>query len=186
IAILVSLAGNQNLSEILPTLSLFTVTGARILPALQETFASVMSMRFNWPALQSVRDSLTETEWNGTAEVWGDLSAGDDSARLPFNDTVRFDRVSFSYLPGSDPVLRDITLEIRRNETIGIVGPTGSGKTTLADVFLGVLEPSEGALRVDGVAIEQSNVRAWRRHVGYVPQTIFLADASIASNIAYG
>src|SRR6185436_17260138 len=107
IAILVSLAGNQNLSEILPTLSLFTVTGARILPALQETFASVMSMRFNWPALQSVRDSLTETEWNGTAEVWGDLSAGDDSARLPFNDTVRFDRVSFSYLPGSDPVLRD-------------------------------------------------------------------------------
>jgi ABC-type multidrug transport system fused ATPase/permease subunit len=94
--------------------------------------------------------------------------------------------VSFRY-PGADrEALDDVGLLIQKNTTVGIVGPTGSGKTTLVDILLGLLAPTRGTVLVDGVELTHDNMRAWRSRMGYVPQHIYLADDSISSNIAFG
>jgi ABC-type multidrug transport system fused ATPase/permease subunit len=94
--------------------------------------------------------------------------------------------LSFTYPTGNRPALNDVSFSIPQNQSIGFVGRTGSGKTTLADVILGLYPPDSGAIAVDGIALSADNERAWRRRVGYVPQTVFLTNASVARNIALG
>jgi ABC-type multidrug transport system fused ATPase/permease subunit len=99
---------------------------------------------------------------------------------------LRLERVAYRYPNAHRNSLSDISITIRAGERIGIVGGTGAGKTTLADIILGLLQPSEGRLLADGVEIDEVNYRRWQQSVGYVPQDIFLVDASVAENIAFG
>jgi ABC-type multidrug transport system fused ATPase/permease subunit len=99
--------------------------------------------------------------------------------------TIAFDNVSFAYVPG-EPVLRNISFRIEPGERIAIVGATGSGKTTLVDLLLGLFRPTDGEILIDGRRLDDLSIREWRSRVGYVPQTIFLSDDSIARNIAFG
>ena len=92
----------------------------------------------------------------------------------------------FNYPDTSRTTLKDINLNIPINSTIGLVGATGSGKTTTVDIILGLLEPQRGHLKVDGIVISKENLRLWQRSIGYVPQYIYLSDNTIASNIAFG
>uniref|UniRef100_UPI0035C99405 ABC transporter ATP-binding protein n=1 Tax=uncultured Sphingomonas sp. TaxID=158754 RepID=UPI0035C99405 len=108
-----------------------------------------------------------------------------DVAFTPFRDDIVFDRVSFGYNEGQY-ALSDITLRIPRGARVGIVGRTGSGKTTLLDVLAGLLAPTEGALRIDGVALDGASIENWQAQVAHVPQAIFLLDDSVAANIAFG
>ena len=94
--------------------------------------------------------------------------------------------MTFAYQDTEEPVLRDVTLSIEANTTVGIVGPTGSGKTTLVDIILGLLHPQAGEIRVDGTVLTDANIRAWQNGLGYVPQHIYLTDDTIANNIAFG
>jgi ABC-type multidrug transport system fused ATPase/permease subunit len=110
----------------------------------------------------------------------------DTGGRLPFRDCIELKSVSFSYPSATAPVLRGFDLQIKKNTTIGFVGATGSGKTTIVDLVLGVLLPLKGRLIVDGIVIDETNAHQWQANVGYVPQTIYLSDTSIASNIAFG
>lgn len=103
-----------------------------------------------------------------------------------FSDQIRLDDVRFRYGGTPSDTLNGISLTIPKNASIAFVGPTGVGKTTLIDIILGLLEPGSGQLTVDGTVIDQDNVRAWRRNVGYVPQMIYLADDTIRRNIALG
>lgn len=105
---------------------------------------------------------------------------------MPFYDRIELEGVSFTYPSAVDPVLIEFNLRIKKNTTIGLVGATGSGKTTIVDLILGVLSPTKGFLLVDGVEIDDSNVRGWQTNIGYVPQAIYLSDTTIASNIAFG
>lgn len=109
-----------------------------------------------------------------------------DPEPLVFRDSIRFEDVSFTYGSRLEPALVDIQLTIPRGSRIAIIGKTGSGKSTLADLLMGLLEPTHGQVTVDGVTLTGETRRAWQRSIAHVPQSIFLADTSIARNIAFG
>lgn len=171
--------GSEALTEILPTLGLFVLAGYRMMPALQNGYLSVVSLRVGRAAL----DTLLE-----------DLEGADDLPPLPasvipplrFEQTIELRDVSYCY-PGTDtPSLNDINLIIPAGTSVGIIGPTGAGKSTLMDLLLGLIVPSSGEFLIDGKSLDLELTRQWRANVGYVPQDIFLSDATIAQNIAFG
>ena len=103
-----------------------------------------------------------------------------------FEKKIALKNIQYSYPNSSRPILKNISINISAKTTVGIVGATGCGKTTTVDILLGLLEPVGGTLEVDGQVISKNNIRAWQRCVGYVPQNIYLADDTVASNIALG
>jgi ATP-binding cassette subfamily B protein len=105
---------------------------------------------------------------------------------LPFNAELRLNNVGFQYSPQSNRVIKNINLVIPKGARMGFIGKTGSGKSTLLDLIMGLLQPSEGLITVDGTPLNASNYRGWQRHVAHVPQMIYLSDNSIEENIAFG
>ena len=112
-------------------------------------------------------------------------AAGVAPAPLSFKSTIRFEDLSFDYPGGRGAALHDVTLEIPRGAWVAFVGSSGAGKTTLANVLLGLLQPTSGRLLVDEVDI-RANPRAWQDHLGYIPQDIYLIDDTIRRNVAFG
>jgi ABC-type multidrug transport system fused ATPase/permease subunit len=108
------------------------------------------------------------------------------SEPILFNKTIQLQDVSYAYPMAEKSALNNINMTIQCKQTIGFVGSTGSGKTTLADIILGILSPKNGSLLIDGQIITEKNRREWQKLIGYVPQNIYLADASVAENIAFG
>ncbi len=160
------------------TLGIFAYGGLRLLPSLH-----LIVYRFNNIGSGKAAVDAVLKDWNELAPAVGD---GAGSGNLPaLARDIVFDQVTFQYESAAEPALNDISFSIRRGESIGIVGPTGAGKSTLVDLMLGLLEPSSGTIRVDGRNI-QSGVRAWQRQIGYVPQSIYLTDDTIRRNIALG
>lgn len=179
------LAQGQELEQFLPTVSLFAFGGYKLLPALQHMFESLTTVRFYESALDTLRDDLLG---GGGKSVLSDAAELEPSEAEPFGfaETIRLSGVSFTYPGASTASLEGVDLTIRRGTAHGLVGGTGSGKTTLVDLILGLLVPQKGALLVDGEEVAGPRVSSWRRHVGYVPQEIFLTDESVASNVAFG
>jgi ABC-type multidrug transport system ATPase subunit len=112
--------------------------------------------------------------------------AGDPAARLPLTRELVLEGVHFAYPAAARTALQDVSLTIPARATVGIVGGTGAGKTTLVDLILGLLTPDSGLLRVDGTVLGRDTLRPWQRTVGYVPQVIYLTDDTVAANIAFG
>ena len=167
-----------SLATALPTLGAFAFAGVRLFPALQEIFKAATRLRFGAPALASLREELEGPVRRPPGP--------EDGPPLPLRDRLVVEDVTFRY-PGADrPSLIELSLEVEARTAIGIVGSTGAGKSTLVDLILGLLEPDEGTLSADGVALAGDALRRWRRSIGYVPQTIFLTDDTIAGNIAFG
>jgi ATP-binding cassette subfamily B protein len=106
-------------------------------------------------------------------------------AALPFTSRIEVDAVSFSH-PGSRASLRNISLSIAMGERIGVTGATGSGKSTLIDLLMGLIAPNEGEIRIDGQPLDTGTIRAWQANIAHVPQSIYLIDASVQANIAFG
>lgn len=184
LATLVLLAGAEELAKsVVPVLALYAFAGYRLLPALQQIFASAVQIRFYLPVTHGLRDDYVAVAAASTASRG---EAPVQSPELHFTDAIRLDKVSFTYLGAAAPALHDVDLVIRPKESVGLVGRTGSGKTTLADMILGLYQPLAGSLTVDGVPLTGPAIRAWRRRVGYVPQHVFLANASVVENIAFG
>ena len=105
---------------------------------------------------------------------------------MSFKKEIRLQGVGFTYPTANRPALANITLTIPQNQSVGLVGRTGSGKTTLADILLGLYPAGEGAIRIDDVVLTELNARSWRKRVGYVPQHVFLTNATVSQNIALG
>jgi len=169
----------QGLSAI-PSLALYALAGNRLVPIFQQLFAAAITIKYHTKAVESleadlatVRSSYSETE-------------DDSSASLTFKTEIRLTNLSFKYPTAERAALNKLTLTIPQNQSIGLVGRTGSGKTTLADVILGLYPPASGTITIDGVELTEQNERAWRKRVGYVPQAVFLTNASIEKNIALG
>lgn len=162
----------------LPVISLYAFAGYRLMPALQQIYGALTQLRFSGPALKALNQDIKSLE---TIEL---CSKG--RSPLPFNKNINLKDVSYGYPGTSRLALEGVDLSIPANSTVGFVGFTGSGKTTLVDIILGLLEPKKGDLYVDDVRITPSNRRRWQSVIGYVPQTIFISDDSIAANIAFG
>ena len=150
----------------------------RLLPALQQMYLA-------WASIAGSRNSLID------ALAYLDQPMPEEYLQVPsepmaFEHAIQLDDVRFRYGEGSPWVVDGICLNIPKGARIGLVGSTGSGKSTLLDLLMGLLEPTRGAIRVDGQAVDGKTYRAWQRHIAHVPQNIYLSDASIAENIAFG
>jgi len=162
----------------LPIITLYAITGYRLLPALQQIYGAISQMRFVGEALNTLHADLIKL--NST-----DVQS-DNQQPIPLTRAIVLENVTYCYPNAPHPALKGASLNIPVCSRVGFVGPTGSGKTTLVDVILGLLEPQEGQLAIDQQVITETNRRQWQRAIGYVPQHIYLIDDSINANIAFG
>lgn len=176
-ALMLLLQNNQDITHILPTMGLLAFAGTRILPKFQMIYQCVARIRFGTPALHMLQEHLEMPESNWEKEIIAPLS--------PSNEIALCD-VSFAYPQSDKTAVHHVDLTIPVNHTIGLVGSSGAGKTTIIDILLSLYPPSAGHLKVDGQVIDKMNRRAWQQTLGYVPQDIFLLDTSVKENIAFG
>jgi ABC-type multidrug transport system fused ATPase/permease subunit len=179
--ILYLMAGSNGIEQALPILAVYAFAGYRLMPALQQTYNQLTNLRFTSPALDSIHKDLMllSVDQDDSLTVLSPAPMG------LFNE-LKLEKVSYTY-PKSDQItLNEITFKVAVHSTVGLVGATGSGKTTAVDLILGLLQPQHGKLLVDGIPITPDNVRAWQRSIGYIPQHIYLADDSVSANIAFG
>ena len=178
--ILFRFKSGDDVKNYLPTLTLYTLGGYRLLPALQKIFKSITKIKYNLP--------IVEILYNDYTRLFNHEKRNDYKASSPlcFKREIRLKNLSFRYPNTQETVIKNQNLEIRANTSVGFVGPTGCGKTTIIDIVLGLLKAQEGSLLVDDVEIDDSNRRKWQANLGYVPQTIYLIDDTIKRNIAFG
>ena len=184
VVVLYLLATRTDFNEAIPLLVLYAFTAYRLLPAFQQLFSSATQIRFNLSSLEAVEEKLTLLGHAQVRDAKPRVPVNGD--RVPFAHEIELRNICFAYSTARTPVLDQFTLTIPRNATIALVGSTGAGKTTIVDIILGLIEPQQGSLLVDGNPITSANVTAWQKQLGYVPQQIYLADDSLAANIAFG
>ncbi len=163
--------------DIVPLLGLFAYAGFRIMPSLHRIIQYMNGMRFGAASVDELHADFNDL---------GDAALPEESdALLPFGERIRFESVSYSYPRADHPAITGIDLEIQKGESVGIVGATGAGKSTLIDLLLGLLAPDQGRITVDGFDI-QDDLRGWQNQIGYVPQMIYLIDDTLRRNVALG
>ncbi|GHC35432.1 ABC transporter ATP-binding protein [Aidingimonas halophila] len=178
-----------NLGTILPVLSVYALAGFKLLPAFQQTYSSVSSIRGTLSAYEAIRDDLwasREISDHDDGMVVAPSHEHSPDSATPFRRDVVLSQVDFHYPGKSEAALKGLSLTIPINRVIGLVGASGSGKSTIIDLLLGLIEPDAGQVFIDGRPLTRENRRAWQDTIGFVSQSIFLADASIRRNIAFG
>lgn len=185
-AMLYILSSGIKLQSALPLASAFVVAGYRLLPALQHVYKGFAKWRFNQSVLDKLTRDLASNESTQMRTGHPPENSVGERDKLAFNHAVELRDLTYHYPTADAPSLDGISLTISRNSFVAFTGSTGAGKTTLADIILGVLTPSSGEIRIDGVALNADNRAQWQANLGYVPQDIYLTDSTITSNIAYG
>ncbi len=186
VAVVIIQAGiGKDFASILPTLGIIGLAGYRMLPAAQILYAQISQIATQRHALEEVYD---EFQKDGVAsnENAATCVSSKKPAPLKWAHEIQIEDLSFGYPGAKNPVLDRFSLIIKKGNSIGIIGPTGSGKSTLIDAILGLHQPTGGRLLVDGKNLDLSDMRAWQAGIGYVPQDVFLIDDTLASNIALG
>ena len=166
-----------NFNSALPVIGLYVFASYRLMPALQQIYSCFTALTFVGPALNKVYEDLRSQK---------KFNKNQDKVNLSFYKKIELKNIYYNYPKKSKSTLKNINLSIPAKSTVGLTGTTGSGKTTVVDIILGLLEPQKGSLKVDGKLITKRNVRSWQRSIGYVPQNIYLRDDTIAANIAFG
>ena len=161
----------------LPIISLYVFAGYRLMPAMQSIYSSLSKIAY----VKASIDSLTNE-----IKTLKPLNLHEAQSALSFNKTIILKNVYYSYPNTSRTAIKDINISIPAKSIVGLIGATGSGKTTTVDIILGLLEPKKGVLEVDGKIITEQNSKMWQKSIGYVPQHIYLSDDTIAANIAFG
>lgn len=179
--VLYLMTAHNSFQQALPIISLYAFAGYRLLPALQQFYANLSKMRFSGAALDALHNDFTLL---GSGPQ-GSLSH-QRSTPIDLQQSIVLEQLTYTYPGAERPALQNVHLSIPARTTVGLVGATGSGKTTLVDIVLGLLRPSTGVLKVDDTPIHGENMRAWQGNIGYVPQHIYLADDTVAANIAFG
>lgn len=168
-----------NVTQTVPTLGVIAFSTMRLLPSLQQIYHSLVAIRGATAILDTIVNDIAATPALP-------ISPDDGTPPLKLDRALELSKVSFAYATAERPTLRAVDLVIPAKTTVGIVGGTGAGKTTLVDLILGLLTPDSGEIRVDGTVVTEVNRRAWQKTLGYVPQSIYLTDDTITGNIAFG
>ena len=170
--------GSQGIMTALPVVGALALGAQRLLPALQQGYAA-------WSAMLGAQVSTQEV-----LELLDQPLPPEASQPLPapltFKKSIQFDSVKFRYTYETPWVIDNLSVKIPKGARVGFVGKTGSGKSTCLDLLMGLLKPSSGRITVDGTVIDERNLRSWQRNIAHVPQAIYLADTSLAENIAFG
>jgi len=184
IAIVMYLTNQSNINNVLPLLGAFALGAQRLLPAMQQSYNAWATINAYSSEISSVIESLSQ-------KVLIDLEEGRKLNKKNksniFKNKIHFKSIGFKYQKESPLILKNINLEINKGEKIGIIGPTGEGKSTFIDILLGLLKPTYGEILVDGVNIHSRKyIEIWMKSLAHVPQNIYLTDNSFAENIAFG
>ena len=163
--------------NVLPLIALYAFAGYRLLPAFQQIYASITQLRFVSPSLNAIHEDIKNLEPKILQK---------DKKIIPLNNEIVLKNIHYQYPNSSRTTVKDININIPMSSTVGIVGKTGSGKTTIIDIILGLLQAQKGTLTIDKIIIDKNNCDAWQRSIGYVPQEIFIADDTLEANIAFG
>ena len=181
--VIILLLRQGDVQQVVPIIALFALAGYRLMPAFQQIFNTFTEMQFNQEALNRIYRDITEGEKDDLPFV---VSREALPEPLPFQKEIRLQNITYYYPNTQLPVVADLNLVIQRNTSVALVGITGAGKTTLADIILGLLVPQKGAMLIDGLPVDEKNVLRWQLNLGYVPQQIYLKDDTVANNIAFG
>lgn len=172
---------HNDLATLLPMLALYALAGFKVLPAIQQIYHAAATIRGSAAAFEAIKEDLKNSR-----SIDGGHATADVAAFNGLQRSIVLHDIRFTYPGKFRPALRSLNLQIPANRSIGFVGATGSGKSTLADLLIGLLAPDAGQILVDGVPLTPRNIRAWQDKIGLVPQSIFLSDASIKENVAFG
>jgi ATP-binding cassette subfamily B protein len=174
-----SLAQQPNgIAKALPVLGALALGAQRLLPVLQQIYSSWSGIRGSQASLQDVLELLDQPLPNYASQP--------AQKPLPFNEKISLKQLDFRYSAQTPYVFKQVNLTISKGSRVGFMGVTGSGKSTLIDILMGLLQPTDGSLEIDNQKVTPANHRAWQAHIAHVPQIIFLADSSIEENIAFG
>jgi ATP-binding cassette, subfamily B, bacterial PglK len=176
--IIYSILNGLNLNETLPTLTLFAFASLRLVPSAQQIFASLSKIHFSDSGLDVILKQLND--YDETKLILN------HNKKLKILDLINIKNLTFIYPEAIKPSLKNVNFSISVGSKTGLVGYTGSGKTTLVDILLGLLKPESGEIFIDNEKLDKSNLRKWQNSIGYVPQQIYLSDQTIAENIAFG
>lgn len=170
-----------NLGQVLPILAIYALACFKLLPALQQIYSSITQIKGNSAAFEAVKQDLQQSEI-----TQNELNAKTIVPKLQLEQQIRVDDISFAYPNKEKYALHNVSISIPVNHVIGIVGSSGSGKSTLIDIIMGLLPPQSGRIYIDDTLVTKDNIRGWQNNLGFVPQSIFLSEGSIAENIAFG
>jgi ABC-type multidrug transport system fused ATPase/permease subunit len=177
LVVLYLMAQSGKIASALPIIALYGFAGYKLMPALQATYNSVTQLRFAGPSIDALYQDLMSLQPPNPYHA---------KVVMTLNQAITLNNIKYCYPNAPQPVLKDLSLNIPARSMVGLVGATGSGKTTTVDLILGLLEAHKGTLEVDGKPITERNRSSWQRAIGYVPQQIYLADDTVAANIAFG
>lgn len=169
----------EGLSTAIPILGALALGAQRILPILQQAYASYTYMKGGEASLIDTLELLDQ-------ELPKFLSGENSNILVAFKDKIELKNITFKYNLNQKAILDEFNLKIPKGSRVGIIGKTGSGKSTLLDLIMGLIQPTHGQLLIDNVSIDENNYRQWQGHIAHVPQSIYLSDASISENIAFG
>lgn len=172
---------SSNIASFIPTLSVFAIAAFRMLPSFNRITGYLGGIMFSKPSIDAIYQDLKEVEQ--LLKQRESIEKTDESVLL--TKSIKMEQVSFKYPESEKWILKQASLEIKRNSSVAFVGASGAGKTTAADIILGLLEPQEGHILIDNTDI-RTNMAAWHEKIGYIPQTIYLMDDTIKANIAFG
>ena len=175
IIIIVSLYGGSD--NLVIMLGIFAIAGVRLLPSLRTIMASWSSIRYNRYTIDTLREA-------NDLEAQSAISATND--RFNFEHSIEIRQLGFCFEDSETPLIDNLSLTINKGERIGIKGASGVGKTTLFNIILGLYRPTSGAIYIDGEELSKSNIRKWQNSIGYVSQSVFIADSTLLENIALG
>lgn len=170
-----------NLGQVLPVLAIYALACFKLLPALQQIYSSITQIKGDSAAFEAVKEDLKQSKI-----IQNRNYENKATSKLKLQQRIKLDNISFAYPNKENYALNNISLSIPINHVIGIVGSSGSGKSTLIDIILGLIPPQSGNIYIDDKLITEDNIRDWQNNLGFVPQSIFLSEGSIAENIAFG
>lgn len=168
-------------TSIIPILALFGGAIVRLVPAASLIMNEYTKMKFFGHSLDAIYEDVRNLKDNKNNK----LNANKSKSKLPFNKNIQIHKLSYTYPNSHEKALSNINIKIRKGSSVGFVGESGAGKSTIVDIILGILEPQQGTIFVDGVDVF-SNIRDWQNNLGYIPQFIYLSDDTIRNNIAFG
>ena len=175
--ILLMLFQGKELAYVVPLLGLFAAAAFRIMPSLTRIMNSIQGILYNRAVIDSVFKAFNQASFSNDINKTS-------SKKILLSKEIVLKKVNFKYSNSGPFILQDINLNIKNGTTIGLIGESGIGKTTLINIILGLIQPTNGSVHVDGVSIFE-NIKSWQSQIGYVPQNIYLSDDTIKKNIAF-
>ncbi|ASQ89827.1 ATPase [Prosthecochloris sp. GSB1] len=166
------------LDGVIPKLGLFAAAAFRLMPSVNRMLSSLQTIRFGMPVIEMLHKELDP-------QITASQMPPRKEEKMPFSRELRLDGVSYGYPSALKPAIRDVSLSVFKGETVGFIGSSGAGKSTIVDLILGLFAPDSGSIAVDGKNISE-NLRGWQNCIGYVPQSIFLTDDTVRKNVAFG